>query len=385
MKLFILTSRFPYPLDKGDKLRAYHQIKELSKNNSICLVSLTEKKIDKAHIMELEKICTEIYVFKLKKWKILINLFVGLFSNKPFQVKYFYQSTIHKKINRIIKDFKPDHIYCQLIRCASYVQHNYHYKKTIDYMDAFSKGIERRINQSGWMKPIFKAEANRLLKFENLCFEYFDHHTIISEQDRDCIFHEKKENIKVISNGIDANYFKPVKINKSFDLVFVGNLSYAPNIDTALYICNELLPALLTKIPTISILISGANPSRAVTSLQNEHVTVKGWIEDIRTSYASAKIFIAPLRIGTGLQNKLLEAMSMEIPCITSTMVNKALMATDKKDLLIGDTKEEYIELILQLLNNEQLCNSIGKNGRKYIVDNFNWKTSTQQLENTFQ
>ena len=77
--------------------------------------------------------------------------------------------------------------------------------------------------------------------------------------------------------------------------------------------------------------------------------------------------------------------MSMEIPCITSPMVNKALMATDKKDLLIGDNKEEYIELILQLLNNEQLCNSIGKNGRKYIVDNFNWKTSTQQLENTFQ
>ena len=100
MKLLILTSRFPFPLNKGDKLRAYHQIKELSKKNSICLISLTEKEIAAEELNELKKYCSEIHVYKLNKWKIYWNLIAGLFSNKPFQVKYFYQRSIHQKINK---------------------------------------------------------------------------------------------------------------------------------------------------------------------------------------------------------------------------------------------------------------------------------------------
>ncbi len=385
MRLLVLTSRFPFPLDKGDKLRAFHQIKELSKNHKICLVSLTEKEVCSDHLNEIKKICSEIHVFKLNKWRIIINLFTGLFSDKPFQVKYFYQRAIHKKINRIINDFDPEHIYCQLIRCASYVQHNYHYKKTIDYMDAFSKGIERRIEHSGWMKPIFKIEASRLLKFENLCFEYFDNHTIISDQDRSHIFHENKNKINIISNGIDIDYFKPIDIKKKYDLVFIGNLSYAPNIDTAIYIRNELLPKLVNKIPNISILISGANPTKSILNLQNNHLTIQGWKEDIRESYASAKIFLAPLRIGTGLQNKLLEAMSMEIPCITSPLANKALLAKNKEAIFIGNSIDEYVKLIIELLNNDQLRKTTGKIGREYIANNFNWTATSKQLENIFK
>jgi len=385
MRLLVLTSRFPYPLDKGDKLRAFHQIKELSKNNEICLVSLTEKTIDSDHLNEIKKLCTEIHVFKLKKWRIIINLITGLFSDKPFQVKYFYQRSIHKKINKIIKDFDPEHIFCQLIRCASYVQHNYHYKKTIDYMDAFSKGIERRIENAGWMKIIFKTEASRLLKFENLCFEYFDHHTIISEQDRSYIFHENKSLIKIVSNGIDTEYYTPKKVKKRFDIVFVGNLSYAPNIDSVNYICLELLPELIKLKPNITILISGANPIKKILTLQNSYITVKGWTEDIRDSYASAKVFLAPLRIGTGLQNKLLEAMSMEIPCITSPLANKALLAINGKDLFVGNSQEEYLKFIIQLLNDEELCEKIGKSGRNYITANFNWTNTVNKLERIMQ
>lgn len=385
MRLLVLTSRFPYPLDKGDKLRAFHQIKELSNTNEICLISLTEKNIDLKHQNVLKKYCKEVHIFKLKKWKILLNLFSGLFSDKPFQVKYFYQRSIHHNINHIIKKFDPEHILCQLIRCASYVQHNYHYKKTIDYMDAFSKGIERRIEHAGWLKPVFKAEANRLIKFENLCFEYFDHHTIISEQDRSYIFHEKKSLIKIVSNGIDTEYYTPKKVKKGFDLVFVGNLSYAPNIDSVNYICLELLPELIKLKPNISILISGAKPIKKILALQNSHITVKGWTEDIRDSYASAKVFIAPLRIGTGLQNKLLEAMSMEIPCITSPLANKALLAINGKDLFVGNSQEEYLKFIIQLLNDEELCKTIGKSGRNYITANFNWTSTVNKLDRIMQ
>jgi len=102
MKLLIITSRFPYPLDKGDKLRAYYQIKELSKHNEIFLISTTEYDIKKQDIDELKVFCKEVIIYKLQKWKIFINLCMGFLSSKPFQIKYFYQRKIHNKIKRDI-------------------------------------------------------------------------------------------------------------------------------------------------------------------------------------------------------------------------------------------------------------------------------------------
>ena len=205
MRLLMITSRFPIPLDKGDKLRAFHQLKELSCSNEIHLISLTEKDVSDDDKNRLNNICKTIHVFKLSKWKIYINLILGLASDKPFQIKYFYQRKIHKQIHKLIKELNPDHIYCQLIRCVLYIKDEHHYKKTIDYMDAFSKGFERRISSAGWLKPVYKIEAKRLKKFENLAYEYFDHHTIISGQDRSFIFHEKMDNISIISNGLDTS------------------------------------------------------------------------------------------------------------------------------------------------------------------------------------
>ena len=391
MRIIILTSRFPFPLDKGDKLRAFHHIKQLSKLNEVHLISISDNKVTTKQIIELEKYCHSVNVFKLKKWKILINLFLGLFSNKPFQIKYFYQRAIHQKIKKLINKITPDHILCQLIRCVPYVQHEHHYSKTLDYMDAFSKGIERRIKNGGWLKQLLKIESIRLVKYENLAFEYFDHHCIISENDRSFIFHEKKESIKIITNGIDYDFFKPKKIEKKYDLVFIGNLSYAPNVDAALFIANELLPRLIKTNSQIKILINGANPTNQLLKLKNTNLDILGWTNDIRESYLSAKIFIAPMRIGTGLQNKLLEAMALNIPCITSELANQALKAKDGHQILIGNNPDQYIEHISNLLIDEQLRLNIGDEGRKYIRESFNWETTSKELhklmfsqENTF-
>ena len=380
MKIVVVTSRFPFPLDKGDKLRAYHQLFQLSKENEIHLIAVSDRKVEVNQIEEIKKFCKSVRVFQLKKWKIAINLFFGIFSNKPFQVKYFYQRSIHKKIKARIDTLQPDHIYCQLIRCVSYVKYEHKYKKTLDYMDAFSKGIERRTKFSGIKKPLFKIEAFRLVRYENLAFEFFDNHCIISEQDRTFIFHEKKQNIHIISNGIDSTYFKPIPTPKKYDLVFVGNLSYAPNIAAAKYIVEELLPELKSVHPNIRILICGANPTHQVKNLKNKHTEVKGWIADIREAYLCSKIFIAPMEIGTGLQNKLLEAMSLELPCITSKLVNTALMAKSGEHLLVANNKEDYIKCINQLIESDELRSTIGPHARSFVIDKFNWETSSKKL-----
>ena len=114
-------------------------------------------------------------------------------------------------------------------------------------------------------------------------------------------------------------FFNPKKrIKKKYELVFTGNMSYPPNVNAVEYIAKELMPLLIERKPDIKLLIAGATPANSVKALSSENILVSGWLDDIRDAYNDASVFLAPLQIGTGLQNKLLEAMCMEVPCITS-------------------------------------------------------------------
>ena len=386
MKLLILTSRFPYPINKGDKLRAYYQIKDFSKQFEIHLISISDQKISAQELKKLESYCKTIKVLYLPVWKRGLNLLRTFLNNKPFQVNYFYSNSFQKKINSIIKKVAPDHIYCQLIRTAIYMKDQHHIPSTLDYMDALSKGIERRISVSNpIMKPILKIEFNRLQRFENLAFEFFKHHIIISSSDRDDIMHEKNKQIKVIQNGIDTFYYQTIDVEKKYDLVFVGNLSYVPNIDAATFIASHLAPKLTQSKSNLKVLIAGSNPSSKLQKLQNDQITVRGWYDDIREAYGSGKVFLAPMQIGTGLQNKLLEAMSMGIPCVTSSLANRSLKAVNGENIYVGDSVADYVEIITSLLDDESKRQKMGNEGRKFVVKNYNWDVFNDQLAQLFK
>lgn len=135
--------------------------------------------------------------------------------------------------------------------------------------------------------------------------------------------------------------------------------------------------------PDTTLLISGVDPSAEVKELarRDPKVVVSGWVKDIRSSYASARIFIAPMQIGTGLQNKLLEAMAMRMPCITSALANNAVRATPGDSILIGHTPEEYAEHILRLLSDASERERLAEAGYRLVRERFNWDRSAEDLE----
>ena len=382
--IIFLTSRFPFPLEKGDKLRAYHQIKELSKLYNIILCSLSRTDIDNKYQKELEPYCSQLHIFKLNPFLVYWNTFKTAFTKKPFQVGYFYQKKIQHQIQKVINNTKPDFLYCQLIRTTEYIKHIHNIPKTLDYMDALSSGMDKRAQIAKQLKKIpFQIEGQRLRMYENKIFDYFDNHTIISEQDQKLISHPSNKSIQVIPNGIGEYFtqFNSDKINKEYDLVFVGNLSYPPNIESCLFIVNQILPLFENKGKSISVLLSGANPTQKIQKLnQLKNVTVQGWVEDIRYSYAKGKIFIAPLFIGTGLQNKLLEAMALNIPCITTSLANNALKAKPNKEILIANSATEFYQTIQQLLKNTNQTEELKVNAKNFVIKNYSWETSTKQI-----
>jgi sugar transferase (PEP-CTERM/EpsH1 system associated) len=381
MKIFVLLSRFPYPLEKGDKLRAYHQIKQLSRNHDIHLCALNDITIRNDYLKALDPYCKSIHVLNLSKITIAWNILMAFFSGKPLQVGYFYNLHIQRNIDKLIDEIQPDHIYCQLLRVAEYVRKK-KIPKTLDYQDVFSKGVDRRkeISPFYW-KPLLKLEYRRLCRYEKKLFDDFDNKTIISFPDRDFIPHPERNEIVVVTNGVDTDYFKPVETEKKYHLIFTGNMGYPPNVNAAVFLVKEILPLIHKILPEVRIILAGASPHTQVMELKSEKTEVTGWVEDIRPYYASARIFIAPMQIGTGLQNKLLEAMAMKIPCITSPLANYALGAKNGEEIMVGQTAPELAGLVIDLLNDRQRACQLAENGYHFVHRNFNWESATNKLE----
>jgi sugar transferase (PEP-CTERM/EpsH1 system associated) len=387
MKIFVLLPRIPYPLEKGDKLRAFNQIKQLAKRNEIVLCALNDdpKVNEQDAFHALQPYCQSINFIRIKKLQILLGLIRAFFKGLPLQCGYFYNHKAARKINALIAKHKPDMLYGQLLRVAEYIRYK-KLPKAIDYQDIFSYGMKRRADIASCVtRPIYNMEYHRLKRYEAALFDNFDVKSIISEPDRDLFPHERRDKILIIPNGVDHDYFKPQEREKQYDLVFTGNMSYPPNVNAVEYLASEILPIVWKTMPEVKLYIAGATPDPKVKKAASERVIVSGWLNDIREAYAQSRVFIAPMRIGTGLQNKLLEAMSMRLPAITSPLANASLGAKPDKEILVGSNAEEMAQHIITLLTDKEKAERLAQAGFDFTNRVYDWGKATAILEHEMQ
>ena len=333
----------------------------------------------------MQPYCQSISFIKTTKLQILLGLVRAFLKGWPLQCGYFYNRKAAKKVNALIVKHKPDMLYGQLLRVAEYIRHK-DIPKAIDYQDIFSYGMKRRADIASFVtRPIYNMEYHRLARYEAAIFEDFDVRTIISEPDRKLFPHEKRDEILIIPNGVDHDFFKPQEREKKYDLVFTGNMSYPPNVNAVDYLSDEILPIVWKSRPETTLYIAGATPDPKVKKAASERIIVSGWLDDIRDAYAQSRVFIAPMRIGTGLQNKLLEAMSMRLPAITSPLANASLGAKPNEEILIGSNAEEMAQHIITLLTDTHKAEQIAQAGFDFTNRVYDWGKATERLEETMK
>ena len=380
MRILVLLPRFPYPLDKGDKLRAYHQIAELSKRHEVYLFALSHTKVNHDDYDHLHKYYTAIDYVQIHWWESAWGIIKAILAGQPLQLGYWNSTQARHAYNQWEKQVQPDVVYCQMVRTIPTVKDS-SCRKVLDFQDALSLNTRRRMERShGLWRLILRYEYKALQRTEQQALSFFSQTTIISATDRNAI----SPSVNIVPNGVDTNYFstKQSTPSKKHTIVFTGNMSYAPNVDAARWLVKEIMPLVWKQCPYgVNVLIAGADPKPAVKALAGPKVTVSGRLDDIREAYASAKIFVAPMRIGSGMQNKLLEAMSMGLPCVTTTLAATPLGATNWEHLLVGDNAEELADLIVTL-GIEELHDSIAKGGNRFVKENYSWPAAVQPLEN---
>lgn len=385
MKILVVLPRFPWPLDKGDKLRAYHQVVELSKRHEIYLFAVSHRRVEAEQVEALEPYCREIRVVHLNRFVCGLNILRNWFSSKSLQMGYWNTKHSKRACKAFARKVQPDVIYSQMVRTMPLVA-RLPFRKVMDFQDALSMNTERRMEQSrGLWHYLLHFEFKMLRSSEYKAFSVFDALTIISEVDSEAIPHKKNGEIHIVPNGVDFDYFNTNALTRSdvnaFSLCFCGNMAYAPNVDAARYLVNEVMPLVWSRIPSATLLLAGADPKPSVRALASKLVTVSGRLDDIREAYASSQIFVAPMRLGSGLQNKLLEAMAMRVPCVTTSIANTPLGAVDGQEILVGDTPEALADAIVRLLESQELRDSIAAAGNRFVTTHYSWSSAVEPLE----
>lgn len=383
MNLLFLTSRIPFPPNRGDKVRTFFFLKELSRIHDVTLVSLVENEDEMEYKTELEKYCNEVILIHKSKLQHLIRFASGFINRLPFQVNYYNFPSLREEVKTIVKKNKIDLVYTHLIRMAPIVQ-DLRIRKILDYTDAISMEYKRSIpyRKSILAKVFFNWEAKRTRRYEQIIINKFDEGWFISDEDILNLKLQSNNKIKLVPNPVNMGILKNEYTLKK-RIVFVGNMSVAHNVSAVQFITNKLMPEILKKLQ-IEFHVIGAHPNEEVRALEGRNGTkIIGFVDDLYSELSKSDIFVAPMFFSAGVQNKVLEAMAVGLPVITTDNVVSSIMGTNGLNVISCEAEKGFVNSCLDLLINEGKREKIGKAGYELMKSTFSLEHIREKLEET--
>lgn len=385
--LLFLSLRFPYPPQRGDRIRAYYFIKELSKKHNISLISFFDSEEEIEQIDELRKYCSQVKVVKFSQLRAYFNSVIYSLSSKPIQVGYWHSPDMQKTVDKSIAANDFDIIHVQFFRMAQYITKYTDYPKILDLTDALSLNLNRRAKlDRGLSYPLVKLEERRVRKYEVEIIKEFDVGTMVSAFDRDYLLDlDDSLELTVIPMGVDLDYFSPGKSSYKSQVLFTGTMNYFPNYDAVLYFCNEIFPIVKQKLPDVSFYVVGNNPHKKLQQIASKDIVITGHVPDVRPYFDDSAVFVCPLRAGSGMQTKNLEAMAMGVPVVTTSVGLEGLDATPGKEIFVADNPVDFANQLIRLIEEPALRRKVSESERKLVETKYSWSEIVRGLDQVYE
>lgn len=390
MNIVVVAPRLPFPLDKGDRLTVYHLLKYFSQRHQVSLVCFLESEQDSAWVDKVAPFCQRVEILPLRKSRAYLNCMTGLLGRTPLQLQYYADPAMHQTVRRVIQDMKPNLLYAQLIRMGQYIESYDSIARVAAFNLSMTLNHRRLADHASTLsgKLLHSIEYRKLRAFESDFARRFDRVLYISQHDVTAAGPDMPlDKVFINPHGVDCVYFAPDPTvpKRANSLIFTGNMSYTPNVDAALYFYQEIFPLVQARIPDVTLSIVGTDPAPEIRALnQDAAVHVTGRIPDLREYMNRSQVVVAPIRIGAGLQNKVLEGMSMGLPMVATPVANEGIQANDGNNILIANDSRSFAESILGLLDDPDRRTQLGGAARNFIVQNWTWEAHFYNLEQMF-
>ena len=298
---------FPFPLSQGDRLRSYHQMELLSKTHQITLVSSIEEDCDAAGIDQVGQFCASMELFPITQQRRMQNIGRVSTYDFPFQIPQWFSQEIQRRIQRLLAAESFDVIYLQMAKAVLYLPKGNSVPVVMDFVDAWSLNLARLARDRNWAAAFCLVQSWRMLNYERKVKAQVAHAIISSATDQKTIGAFK--NLSVVPNGVHCPDYPIVHIKdvEKLSIVFVGNMGYGPNIAVISYFAQNVFPMLRSRHADSELIVIGPNPPvKLVRTCSQTGVKFLGYVPDLNEYLARATVSIAPMRSGSGIQNKVL-------------------------------------------------------------------------------
>jgi sugar transferase (PEP-CTERM/EpsH1 system associated) len=387
LKIVVVSARFPYPLDKGDRLTVFHLLREFSARHRMTLVCFLEPEQDPGWVEKVRPFCDRVEMVPLRRLRSYLNCATGIFGSTPLQLRYYHDPAMHDAVRRVVEEEKPDLLYSQLLRMAPYIEPHHQCARVAAFNLSLTLNHRRMMEHatSFFSRRLHRLEYNRLRPFEVDFARRFDRVLYISRHDMDAVDDGTPlDNVFINPHGVDHVYFAPDPTVERVpaSLVMTGNMQYEPNIDAASFFCTEVLPLVRREIPEARVSIVGADPPRQLQALGDDPaIEVTGRVPDLRGYMHRAEVGVAPIRMGAGLQNKVLEGMSVGLPMVITSVANEGIQAEAGENVVIADSAADLAAQVVALLRDPDRRRELGEEARRFIEEKWTWETHHAKLE----
>lgn len=385
-RVLIIDEWIPLPANIGKKIRTINLLKRLSEKYTIDLICFADAIKEKDFINEMFELGINIIPVQVKRpkrgsFRFFFDIFLNQFSPLPFSVAYHYRKPFLLKLKEIVEDGNYKLLHFEWTQMAVYLKR----LKVVQPIVVSAHNIEATLwrryveNHKSILKKLFYyLQMKKTQWFEKWAYNRADCVTAVSENDAQTIKEIYGQNhVLVVSNGVDIDYFRSRNFESGDNnLIFVGAMDYWANIDAIDFFIKDVIPILINKLPNLRLTVVGRTPKKRLLDLAKtvNYLEVTGCVEDVRQYYKKGFIFVVPLRCGAGTRLKILEAMAMEMPIVSTRIGAESLKCEDGVNIMIADTPEQFCEKIEELCKNPELKMQLGEAGRIIVEKYYGWK-----------
>jgi len=385
LKILLLTSRFPWPPDRGDRLTVFNILRVLSARHEVTLVSFTDGREPPGALEQVARHCARVETVRLPRLRSWLQAWWGLVRSRPSQVSFYHSSRMRSLVRRLAREDRFDAVFTHLIRMAPYAADLDRTAKVLWLADSLGLALGRSLGFAPWWQRAgIRWERRRVDRFTARVSRGFRESWAISAADVADLERIGCRDVALVTHGVDERLYDVERRTAVPPrIVFLGNLSVPHNVDAARFAAREVWPAVRAAVPGARLALVGADPVPAVRELADAAagVEVTGPLPDLLEMWAAADVMLAPLRFSTGIQNKVLEAMAAGVPVVTTAPVAAALGARDGEHLRTAADPPGLAAAVVETLREPAAAAARARRARAHVRRNFDWAAIPDRLE----
>jgi glycosyltransferase involved in cell wall biosynthesis len=390
MEILFVCKTLPHADVIGGPVIIYNRVRILSQRHDVSLLCFVSPE-EREHTDTVARFCRDFQDVPMPSYdKRLRKAWDWFASPVPVYFLNNYSGEMYDRLREMVRRSHYDVVISEYSMVAQFLYHNpdlAEIKRVMSVHECYYLARRKAWKVQGFSRAGLSALFNLkgLKKFEFDMYADADRVLVLTPEGKQELLNIRPDlDISVVPHGVDVDYFcAGGEGAREQAVMFLGNYPHDPNRDAVRYFHESIWPRVKKEVPEAIFYVVGKDPSRDLLEMarSDPSVVVTGTVDDVRPYFERAKVFVNPVRIGGGFRGKILEAMSMGLPIVTTSLGAEGVSAEDGKDMIVVDEPGDFAAATVSLLRDDGLCQNLGARARSMALENFSWEKGAEELE----